>query len=370
MKYVEELKQKKILTKEDIEKIRARITEIQPEHSQKQKADALAGAIKRRYYSSLEQFPEEKKAPIFKTLIENTAQRDFDSTSNYDVFQEYVKKSNMDDSDVFILKNWVNQRVQEKVEVEDLYQNPIVLEKLLSVERQNRSRQRKSWWKENLSNLEVSWHRLLSYKISSRGIKRYLVEICLLLLVIFEILRLWLPIFHEVPIEEPLQYTPQLSIEAMIQVNFQEELFTVSERRELEFYEYDEIAFKKYLENKNSLLVNSQYYDTIIYACRFANIDPLLLFAIIGQEQGFVPKDDENASLIINNPYNVFGSWQKYNTNLPDSTLIAIRTIQTSLKERQEGEPVFVAINRRYAEDELWNLGVSYFYYYFDRTFR
>ena len=120
------------------------------------------------------------------------------------------------------------------------------------------------------------------------------------------------------------------------------------------YIDVNSINVKKWLSKKNSILVEEPYYSAIIKAARSFDINPLLLFAITGQEQGFVPKNNVNALKIANNPFNVYGSWQEYNTNIADSAKIAAQVIVNSSK----GRPLYLNnvkwINRKYAQDPKW----------------
>ena len=52
----------------------------------------------------------------------------------------------------------------------------------------------------------------------------------------------------------------------------------------------------RYLRTKSSLLAEEPYLSAIIKAAKEHDIHPLLLFAITGQEQAFVPKTAKNAA--------------------------------------------------------------------------
>lgn len=127
----------------------------------------------------------------------------------------------------------------------------------------------------------------------------------------------------------------------------------------LQYTSINQEKLRKYLKKRNSLLADEPYFSTIIKTASKFNIHPLLLFAITGQEQGFVPKDNEKAKKIANNPYNVFHSWKEYNTNIQDSTEIAARTVVNLSKDRPEDADPFQWINRKYAEDKKWWKGVK-----------
>jgi hypothetical protein len=113
------------------------------------------------------------------------------------------------------------------------------------------------------------------------------------------------------------------------------------------------------LTSRNSLLADEPYFTDIMMTAKEFDIHPALLFAITGQEQGFVPKNNKRAREIVNNPFNVYYSWQDFNTTTKESAQIAARTINRLSKDRPEGTEPLVWINRQYAEDPNWSTGVS-----------
>lgn len=114
-----------------------------------------------------------------------------------------------------------------------------------------------------------------------------------------------------------------------------------------------------YLNKRDSMLTSSDYLTFIDNSAAASDLNPLLLLAIIGQEQSFVPKDHPDADLIINNPYNVFGSWIDYNTNFEDATSICIKTIRTAMDTQPEDTDLIEWLNQTYAEDKNWSVGVK-----------
>ena len=128
---------------------------------------------------------------------------------------------------------------------------------------------------------------------------------------------------------------------------------------DLQYKQVDETRLIQFLSRKGSLLCVEPYFSSIIQASHEYDINPLLLFAIAGQEQSFVPKNAKNARLIANNPFNVYGSWQVYNTNILDSSRIAANLVATLNKNRPLSiDPIFW-INTKYAEDKMWHVGVT-----------
>jgi hypothetical protein len=115
---------------------------------------------------------------------------------------------------------------------------------------------------------------------------------------------------------------------------------------------------KDFLKSRNSLLAEEPYLSTILDVSKDFNLNPLVMFAITGQEQSFVPKNSENAYAIANNPFNVFNSWKKYNTNIEDTSNIAARTIVNLCKNRPDTMDAFTWVNRKYSEDKEWSKAV------------
>lgn len=128
---------------------------------------------------------------------------------------------------------------------------------------------------------------------------------------------------------------------------------------ELLYKDVDTARLKAALEKRNSILADELYFSAILQAASEYNVNPLLLFAITGQEQAFVPRTDKNAPQIANNPFNVYHSWTEYNTNIRDSARIAANTVVSLSRNRPVDVDPLVWINRKYAEDSKWWVGVS-----------
>ncbi len=129
---------------------------------------------------------------------------------------------------------------------------------------------------------------------------------------------------------------------------------------------YSEINYPQiveYLHSRNSAFTDESYLSVIESVGLEYDVHPLLLLAIIGQEQGFVPRDNPYANKILNNPFNVYSSWTQYNTDLKDSCEVAAGTIRAILDARPAGSNPFKWLNKRYAEDANWWKGVQELYY-------
>lgn len=121
----------------------------------------------------------------------------------------------------------------------------------------------------------------------------------------------------------------------------------------------DEGTLKNYLISRKSVLADEPYFSTIMQAAKSNDINPVILFAITGQEQGFVSKKSSDAYRIANNPFNVYGSWKKYNTDIRDSSQIASITLLRLYEGCPDGTDPIKWINRKYAEDKNWHIGVN-----------
>jgi len=127
-------------------------------------------------------------------------------------------------------------------------------------------------------------------------------------------------------------------------------------------YKYKDVntdKLKAFLNSRNSVLAGEPYLKTIVNTAWEYDLNPLLLFAVIGQEQSFVPAGSVYASKIANNPFNVYRSWKEYNTDIIDSSRIASRTIINASKNRPVDTDFLQWVNRTYSEDKNWWKGVK-----------
>ncbi|MDY7989815.1 M23 family metallopeptidase [Paenibacillus polymyxa] len=136
-------------------------------------------------------------------------------------------------------------------------------------------------------------------------------------------------------------------------------------------------AMQKWLKSRNSALAEESILRMIDQAGRATNVDPYLLIAITGAEQSFVPASHPQASQIIRNPWNVFGSWNSgkgATLNTGESAQIAARTIVKLSKKRPANANPIQWLSSRdnpsgyYAADsENWWKNVSSFYDQFSK---
>ena len=73
-----------------------------------------------------------------------------------------------------------------------------------------------------------------------------------------------------------------------------------------------------------------------------------------------MPKDQKQAKQIANNPFNVFGSWESYNTTIEVSADIAAKTVKNISRRRPGDDHPIQWLNQTYAEDPEWWTGVTW----------
>lgn len=128
------------------------------------------------------------------------------------------------------------------------------------------------------------------------------------------------------------------------------------------YVSFNEENLRVYLVKKNSVLAEAPYFETIMKTAKDHNLDPRLLFAIAGQEQGLVNKNKSYSLKAANNPFNVYGSWVKYNTSIEDSSEIVCNTLVKRLSKKPQHIDALVWINKKYASDPNWSRGVKRYY--------
>ncbi len=117
----------------------------------------------------------------------------------------------------------------------------------------------------------------------------------------------------------------------------------------LKYQAVDPNAVISYLERYDSALANMADVETIINAAQAHGVNPLLLFAITGQEQCFDDINDDtpaDVAAIADNPFNVGGSWQTTDYALAQSADICANFLAERLSDAPpEGENAIEWIN-------------------------
>lgn len=129
-----------------------------------------------------------------------------------------------------------------------------------------------------------------------------------------------------------------------------------------------------WLKQKSSMEADPEYLAIVNAAGRRWDVDPLLLIAITGQEQNFVPASNRDAAKIINNPWNVFHSWQEFQCGYGIAALWAANTVGRLAQGCPAGDNLVRWINGfgtggnrdnsgyGYADDPNWWAGVNKYY--------
>lgn len=331
------MKKKIILDKNTIEKIRLNI-EIENKNKDKRtKALLFSDEIKKICNQEIKDFKHKEKILkplLLKFIDENELNCD-------DIYQQALNEYKDDDELYLDISNYISKNTKYdskniKGELKRIFnkQNSTKIEDKIDL-------------KENKINEDIEAFRLnLKYLDDKNILKRNKhiskKRIALLLLSLFLIFFVY-------------------ELKKSIFINNK----IIVEKKYVDPYEYKEFNYeklKKFLREKNSLLAEDIYFNQIILASKEKNLNPLILFAIASHEQGYVKKDHPDANKIINNPFNVFYSWKKYNTNLKDSSTIAATTVYNLSLDRPKNVKYFKWINRKYAQDENWHKGVSWIF--------
>ncbi|QED46892.1 hypothetical protein [Cytobacillus dafuensis] len=346
----EQLIQIDVIDEEGINKIRERINVRYHTLNSKQKATIFARTIHDMIDRSLPNFSKETKRSIRMELMNKKLSTNYLSISANDIIESSIALASEAE-----LKIELSQWMQEKVEIDSNMAESYV-DNLRKSRKKEESEQTLPSESAVRSTIQVDDHVLSTtqniIKSKLKKHKPYFLGATAIILILFGII---------VSIEYPAQKNMDLAKgEAddlkgtATQERLQNEL-----PPSLQYEEIDDRKLRDWLHGRNSLLADEPYFSTIIEVANEYNIHPLLLFAITGQEQGFVSRDHKDAEKIANNPFNVYYSWKDFNTNITESSQIAARTIVNLSKDRPADVDPIQWINRKYAEDENWWLGVS-----------
>jgi len=368
---LKDLEQNFILNDEIVVDIQQDIRRNHPTSDSEYRARLLAQylheIIDEQLYGLSDQQRTEVRTSIFKKSIESNHL----NVSQKDLLHQITKASIQGEEMLSYLSNWFQSYVDINIKSDQLYNVILTMNPDVRLE----------------ETIEVS--KIPTEKLSSR-IRRYSSSIITelkqtynsrsykLMIILFATI-LALPLFYftkNVLLEEPkprLMTFVHASSIIRFEPNYKKLLDTTvvdifyRERPGFpDFLKYTNTSYTDivtYLHSRNSSLTSAEYLDIIDLTASDYDVHPLLLLAIIGQEQGFVPRDNPYAARILNNPFNVYTSWTNYNTDLKDSCEVAAGTIRNILRERPVGENPFKWLNTRYAEDPNWWKGVQELFY-------
>lgn len=365
--FVEELKNKKIIAADDIKILKAYINKKYSQAASKERAKMLSNTIHHILDSHLKELPEEYRQSIKIDILKNTFSKNKTSIFMYDAFNccmknEYLKQNFRKE----ILK-WINANIKNKIKESDLNiyvgepQNTLSTNIKLPLPQAT-----KAYSATSLNPSPVISDESIGITKNSYLNKKILIFTLLIIISIIEIIG---QSFHgESILEASSHFIASSENNTTYIKNFIKEVALEDYSKKYpnkylpQYLKYQEIntnKLKNFLNSRNSLLCKEPYFSTIMTTAKEFNLNPILLFAITGQEQNFVPIDDDYSYKIANNPFNVYHSWQEYNTDIKDSSKIAAITIINLSENRPQENNPFMWIGKKYAEDPNWANGVQ-----------
>lgn len=394
---IENLKNKIIINEKIILDLKSYIYNKYPSKSSKELSLILADGIHRIINNSMGQFQEIPINEIEGNLIRSAVSNSDFSISAYKVFCQYCKLNLENESNINDLHEWLifNQnkpvekdelvdfinmiRSYDNVPIEDAINNAAdsVIGKMntyyTNQAKDITSQINYSKHEYNIHTIEKETRKIIHifdelivefvHKIQNAfkayGRKRILITVSFIIM-LFTILNakeIGYAFINNLSTSKS-KNTPEILVEDVLVNKINKEVDN-GLPEELRYIEIDKDLLRGWLNNRNSILAEEPYLSSIIDTAKQYDINPLFMIAITGQEQGFVPKSQENALKIANNPFNVYESWIGYNTSIDDSSKIAAQTIINLSKGRPKEVHAIEWINEKYAEDKNWWIGVD-----------
>ncbi len=363
--FIEELKEKKVICKDDIETLKNYINKKYSKNKSSERASMLSNTVHNILYTQLEGIPDMYKSSIKVTTLKNTFVQNKSSITMYDIFDSCLIQNDLKAISPSLLTDWINLHISNKIEENDL--EPYFKdEKQLNI---NNIENATDITAEDVNNTEVNaiaintvWTTNIKINIlKALKNKHRNIMLCSIIFFIIGLYSLNKLSTYNISAKNSLNFycsTKNTALENSVEVSNVK--FPNSHLPEyMKYKSIDENKLKSFLVSRKSLLQKEPYFSTILSTAKQFNLNPIILFAITGQEQNFVPDDIDNANKIANNPFNVFHSWQEYNTNIDDSSKIAARTVINLSKELPKDEDPFLWIGKKYAEDKAWGKGVK-----------
>lgn len=360
--FIEELKNKKLINRNDILTMKNYIDKKYVNDTDNKRADMLSKTIHHILDTNLSPFDEPEKNRIKFSTLKNTLFKNKDSIFMYDLFKSCVSNINKEQNSNKELLNWVNLNVKNKVN-ENSLKNYIKNNMKESTSVKNKTIVKKAEIKHDDKIMSpyknyVEEKHVVSCILNLFKSKKVILSLGLVCIFIIGMLS------HTAAGKNIINdsiYSTYYTQKGNIYLDGLDKIDN-SQNNLPDYIKYRRIRegkLKAFLTKRNSLLAKEPYFSTILNTAKQFNVNPLLLFAITGQEQGFVPQSEKDANKIANNPFNVFHSWQEYNTNIDDSSKIAARTVINLSQDRPKNVDPFLWIGKRYAEDKNWGYGVQ-----------
>lgn len=392
--FVQELGTQKILSKEDIVLLKKYINKKYINSSDIEKSNILTKTVHQILDKNFQGLKTEYIKIIKSDLLKNILIKDVQSILLVDIFNACILAKDKSQDFFEDLLDWINLHVENKISKADLeeycikytsiteYSNTTLNELYIesefditplidnveytSIEELPASDN----YIDNSSSDLANTSKIKTLVSSFCSTKAFKFSSCFFL-IFFILFFLNKYNFFDTIIHSSIHNgTAQIIVDAKTSANKHEDKANVTVSRKFpenlpKYFMYKDInetQLKKYLDGRDSLLCDEPYFSTIISVSKEYNLNPLVIFAITGQEQSFVPKNNSDSKTIANNPYNIFHSWKEYNTNIDDATRIVCNTIINLSKDMPENEEPFFWINKQYAEDKKWSKGVKQIY--------
>lgn len=369
---VSELEQKEIMSSSQVERIREYITEKYLNHTSKELAEIFSDTVHKILDKELYLFSKEDQGDIKRNILIEVVNRRELSLNGFDICKAILAVEKESKEEISLLEEWIMDNFQniKDFEMQKFIEEYISPEKLIIFDEVP----------------EPTITSGLNITTKNKSIKRLIALLSMLTVATFMVI---IAITNSIPNYKKANHTiiqrPQNhQIGLYWNYNDSAKLFlrfkinTLDKNNRIDILNniaskkiyggnhpallYKEVSInllQNWLDKRGSILAREPYLSAILNTAYEYNLNPLLFFAIAGQEQSFVPKKNSNAHIVANNPFNVFGSWEKYNTNIYDSATITARTLISLSKNRPVCEDPIRWINRKYAEDQNWWKGVG-----------
>ncbi len=365
-KFINELKETKVISKDDIETLKNYINKKYDENESTIRAKMLSNTIHNILYKKLDGIPDAYKSSIKVNTLKNTFAKNKTLITLYDVFDSCLSENDLKTNCTSILTNWVNLNISDNIKEEDLKEylangnqctNQCEIESSDNVPASTPPNTLN-----NDTNVILN-NKSLNFNLKYFKNFQFSNKIVITLSIIFFIITFYpLSRFaYNVSSKDNFKLysnKPKDSSQSS-SYNTTSKFSNTHLPEYMRYKKINEVKLKSFLVNHKSLLAKEPYFSTVLSVAKEFNLNPLVFFAITGQEQNFVPESAKDSSKIANNPFNVFHSWQEYNTDIKDSSKIAARTVINLSKDMPKDSDPFLWIGKNYAEDPNWGKGVE-----------
>ena len=363
---LENLKSNQVLYHQNVIDLKECIRKNYPQYTAKRTAELFSAAIHKIIDKNITHFDKDIQTDIKKHLLQEVVKKDVFDINAYDVFEACTALKISDDRYFENLTDWLNHNQNVHFSKDEVMKLSLNLE---------------GYEEDVISTLAFEENQSITQPITPsfsflKAFKKRNAQIFVAAAMIIGLFAIISNFYHVSIKQEAL-----LAAQAEKLLTAEKDTFLtaknlsmskiqsdISLQKNLQYKEINKEALYNWLIERNSILAEQPYFNSIIDVAKEFNINPLLLFAITGQEQSFVPKSNPKASSIANNPFNVYGSWEEFNTDIKDTSKIAARTILTLSKDCPSDKDPIKWINQKYAEDPNWHLGVSQIFAQLEET--